>query len=237
MAAPTERPKRFYKIADTGVAEDGFVVLLDGRPPRSPAGKRLIVPTRPLAEMIAEEWAAQAPYVELAHMPATRLAYTAIDRIGVARAVTIDEIVGYAGADLLCYRAEAPASLTERQAAQWGPLLDWARDDLGLTFIALTGIVHRPQLPATLNGVSALAGALDDFALAGLAYATVLFGSAVLALAVLRRRLTAVAAFDLSRLDEDFQERQWGVDAEAAERTALRRLDAAMVGAWFQALG
>ena len=56
--------------------------------------------------------------------------------------------------------------------------------------------------------------------MAGLAHATALFGSAVLALALHRGELDAEAAFELSRLDEAFQQARWGVDEEAAERTA-----------------
>ncbi|RZJ84190.1 MAG: ATPase, partial [Brevundimonas sp.] len=48
--------------------------------------------------------------------------------------------------------------------------------------------------------------------------------------------LTGEAAFDLSRLDEAFQEGQWGVDAENAERTAARRAEAMLLERWFNAL-
>ena len=44
------------------------------------------------------------------------------------------------------------------------------------------------------------------------------------------------AAFDLSRLDEAFQEERWGVDAEAAARTAARRAEFALLDQWFRAL-
>jgi len=236
MTAPQDRPKRFYKTATAAPVEGGFAVHLDGRPPRTPSGARLVLPSLALAELIAAEWAAQGSHIALSDMPATRLAYTALDRIAAARAETVGEIVRYAGSDLLCYRAEAPASLTDLQAARWGPLLDWAASALGLSFVAVTGIIHRPQPPSALDGVAALAEALDDVTLAALAYATSLFGSAILALAVRHGALTAEEAFDLSRLDEAFQERQWGVDAEAAERTAARRGEAVMIGAWFAAL-
>lgn len=214
----------------------GFAVQLDGRAPRTPAGAALVLPSLALAQLIAAEWEAQAPHIELAHMPATRLAFTAIDRIAATREQTVAEIARYADADHLCYRAPAPASLTERQAVQWDPLLAWADQALGLSFTPTEGVLHRPQSPQTLAAVAALAEGLDDFALAGLAYAVGLFGSVILALAVLRGRLPAEAAFDLARLDELFQEAQWGVDADAAERTASQRLDALMIGAWFTAL-
>ena len=41
---------------------------------------------------------------------------------------------------------------------------------------------------------------------------------------------------DLSRIEEDFQEGQWGVDAEAEERTAARRSEANLLDRWFRAL-
>ena len=77
---------------------------------------------------------------------------------------------------------------------------------------------------------------LPILALAGLAFATALFGSAVLALAAQQGRLAGPDAYELSRLDEAFQEGQWGIDAEAAARTTRLRGDAAMLEGWFAAL-
>lgn len=239
MSIPTdrlERPKKFYKIATAGPLEDGFGVLLDSRALRTPAGARLIVPTQALASLIAEEWAAQTDCIELDRMPATRLAFTTADRIEETREQVVSEVVRYAGSDLLCYHAAGPAALIERETEAWGPLLDWAREELGLDFHLISGVIHRAQPGPTLRRVGDLAEALDDFTLAGLIYATALYGSAILALAVQRERLTAAAAYELSRVDEAFQEEKWGVDEEAAARTANYRIEAAMIGGWFQAL-
>ena len=51
-----------------------------------------------------------------------------------------------------------------------------------------------------------------------------------------RGELTADAAFDLSRLDETFQEERWGVDAEAAARADAMAREAVTLGLWFAAL-
>ena len=43
-------PKRFYKDVTVGeAAEEGFTILLDGKPLRTPAKKPLVVPSRSLA--------------------------------------------------------------------------------------------------------------------------------------------------------------------------------------------
>jgi chaperone required for assembly of F1-ATPase len=233
---PLERPRRFYKLVDAVADGPGFVVRLDLRNIRTPQGALMCLPTLALAELIAAEWAAQDELIVLSDMPATRLAHTAIDAVDEAREATAAEVARYAGSDLLCYFADGPKALVDQELTHWGPVLDWAERDLGLTLERATGIVHRAQPHETLDRVKVLALALDSFVLAGLAQAAGLFGSAILALAVERGELTGETAFDLSRLDEAFQEGQWGVDEEAALRTARMRAEAAALTAWFEAL-
>lgn len=229
-------PRRFYKSVDVAPAEGGFAVQLDGRVPKSPRKSPLILPTQALATLIAGEWDAQAQVINLNEMAATRRAFTAIDQIPPARDAVAEEIANYAGSDVLCYFAVNPRGLIARQTQHWGPMLDWAQAELGLTLERTEGVVHCAQPPQTLAGVRSLALAADDMTLTALAEATALFGSAVLAFAVQRRRLDAQAALDLSRLDEIFQIEQWGMDDEAAARIEGHRREAAGLQAWFEAL-
>jgi chaperone required for assembly of F1-ATPase len=229
-------PRRFYKAVDVVPTGEGFALQLDSRTPKSPAGKALIAPTEALAALVAEEWAGQGEHILMATMPATRLAWTALDRVAEAHKEVAEEVARFAGSDLVCYLAQEPATLVERQAAHWGPLRDWAADELDVTLHTVEGVIHRPQPAASLLRAEKHAEALDDFALAGLAHAAALFGSAVLGFALQRGRLTGPEAFELSRLDEIFQEERWGVDEEAAERTAALVTEAAMLDRWFAAL-
>jgi chaperone required for assembly of F1-ATPase len=235
-ADPPDRPKRFYKAAEAAPEAEGFGVRLDGRALKTPQGRPLVLPTMAAARLVAGEWAGQGERIVVADMPASRLAFTAVDRVSVSREEVAAELARYAGADLLCYFAEAPDELMARQQAHWTPLLDWARSELGLEFTPSAGIVHRAQPSQTLEGVEALALRLDDYALTALAHAAALLGSAVLALALERGRIGGEEAFDVSRLDEAFQEERWGVDAEAADRTARLRREAATLEEWFAAL-
>ncbi|HWU80438.1 MAG TPA: ATP12 family protein, partial [Caulobacter sp.] len=151
------KPRRFYKAVAAAAVEGGFAVQLDGRTPKSPARKPLVVPTRALAETIAAEWDAQVEFIDNSLMPASRLAFTAIDRIGETRAEVAREVTAYASSDHLCYRAEHPTPLVERQDREWGAILDWAKAEHGLAFTPVAGIIHQPQPPATLAAVEALA--------------------------------------------------------------------------------
>ena len=232
----TPRPRRVWTAVDVAAEGDRFAVRLDGRSPRSPAGAPLVLPTRALAEAVAAEWDAQGPEVDTAAMPLTRLAYTALDRAPVAREALADELARYAGSDALAYFDDTTVALREEECRRWGPLLNWAADTLGVRLVRAEGVVHRAQPPASLERVRALAVAQDGFTLTGLAYAAALFGSAVLALALLHGRVGAEEAHQLARLEEAWQARQWGEDAEAAERTARRLAEAHTAARWFDAL-
>jgi chaperone required for assembly of F1-ATPase len=233
---PGDKPRRFYGAVSVAPMNGGFTVMLDARALRGPKGAQLILPTMALADQVAEEWAAQGPVLELARMHATRLANTAIESVPQAREATAQAIADYAASDLLCYFATEPAGLLQRQEQLWGPVLDRVEAEAGLRFVRAAGIVHQAQPAETLAQVKALALALDDFGLTGLAFGAALFGSAVLAIGLERGWLGGEAAFDLSRLDEAWQEEKWGVDAEAAERTTRLRGEAAMLQRWFAAL-
>jgi len=231
-----ERLKRFWTDVTVQTRDGGYVVLLDGRAPKTPAHAPMVLPTEAAAKLVAEEWAGQGEFLDPATMPATRLAATAIDRVSQAREPVADEIAAYAGSDLLCYLAEHPTPLVTRQAREWAPWRDWAARELGILLEATQGIVHCPQDPAAIARVRDMALSLDDFALTGLATAVPLLGSAILGLALQRGALSGEAAFDLSRLEEAFQEEQWGIDADNAERTALRRAETMLLERWFKAL-
>lgn len=230
-----QRPKRFY--TDVAVVQDGpdWRITIDNRALRTPSGKPLAVPSEALANLIAAEWRAQQERIDLHSMLITRLAYGALDRTDEAWAAAADEAARFAGTDLVCYLADAPEKLQQRQHAAWSPLREWAASH-GVELEAVAGVMPREQPEASLAAMHAHAAALDRFRLAGLASAIPLFGSAVLGLAVERGRLTAVEAYELSRIDEAFQVEQWGEDAEAAARVALGRAQAAALDAWFAAL-
>jgi chaperone required for assembly of F1-ATPase len=211
--------KRFYKLASVVDAEDGgHGVALDGRPIRTPGGAMLTAPTPALAEAIAAEWAAQDDEIRPSTMPMMRLAATAIDRIGTERAVIVDQVAAYGGSDLLCYRAESPAPLIDRQAALWQPLLDWAAEVHGARLAVTRGITHVAQDQTALDALRAAVEDLDDCRLAAVSHLTATCGSLVIALAIAARHIGAAEATAASQLDEQWQAEQWGEDAEATER-------------------
>jgi len=216
--------KRFYRQASVSPGDGGHGVLLDGRPLRTPAKRPLVAPTPGLAEAIAEEWQAQGDTIRPAAMPLTRLASTALDRMPAQRGAAIEEVAGYAGTDLLCYRAEEPFELVQRQQQAWQPLLDWAAEAHGARLLATTSILPVEQPAPVLGRLRALIESMSDWPLVGMHAATTALGSVILGLAIAERRLDPEQALAASLLDELFEIERWGIDAETERRHgALRR--------------
>lgn len=201
---------------------EGWGVALDGKPLRTPGRRPLAVPTRALAEAIAAEWNAQGDRIDPRSMRLTGLANAAIDRIAIDPARYVADLARYGETDLLCYRAEGPEGLCARQCAAWDPLLDWAREALGVEFTLAAGVVHRPQPEATLARQRHEVAALDPFRLAALTTIVTISGSLVAGLALLAAAFDEAAVWRASRIDEDWQAEKWGEDSEARDMAEAR---------------
>jgi chaperone required for assembly of F1-ATPase len=213
--------KRFWK---TVTIVDGAIEL-DGRPVRTPARAALTLPTPQLAEAVAEEWRSVGGELDPRAMPLTGLANAAIDQIAPNPSPFAADLARYGESDLLCYRAELPEPLVERQAAQWDPLLDWARTRYDVHFETTAGIMHRPQPAATIARLSEVVAALDPFRLAALSPLVTISGSLVAALALLEGAADPDTIWRAAQLDEDWQTEQWGDDELAARAREARRAD------------
>lgn len=213
--------KRFYKTAAVEPCdppEAGFLVVLDGRPIKTPAKAALALPNRALAEALAAEWAAQDEEVDPRAMPLTALACTAIDWVRPKRERIVEEIAAYGGHDLLCYRAEAGSDLAARQQEAWQPLLDWAARELDAPLAVTTGIVSVPQPEAALAALHRAVVGLGEMELVALNGAVTAAGSLIIGLAMSRGRIGPESAFEAAQLDETYQIERWGEDPDAARR-------------------
>lgn len=220
-----ELPKRFYKEVGVGAAPGGFAVTLDGRSPRTPGQKPVVVPQQALAAAMAEEWAAQGEFIDPKVMPIVRLVNSAIEageaRLGALR----DEIVKYAGNDLLLYRADTPRELVADQERVWDAALVRIARHFDIAFQPTIGIVHQPQPAPTLERLGqslADTGLIEIVALNSL---TGITGSGLLSIALREKLMTAEEVWTAAHVDEDYNVRLWGEVEEATERRTKRRLD------------
>ena len=219
-------PKRFYSRVETKDEAGGGVSLrLDGKPVRTPGKKFLVLPTKPLAEAIADEWRGQGERIDPATMPLTKLANTVIDGIEGREGAVRDDILSHARSDLVCYRAGGPEKLVAWQRQHWDPVVAWAKAELGAPMRLAEGVMHVAQDEASLEAIKRRIARFDAWSLAALHVITGLTGSALLGLAVGLERLSPEEAWTAAHVDEDWQIGQWGEDEEARIRRENRKRD------------
>jgi chaperone required for assembly of F1-ATPase len=222
-------PNRFYKEVSVGDVGRLHSILLDGKPVKTPSGAILALPSSALAHAIADEWRAQGTTIKPQSMQLTKLANTAIDRVAPNPASAREQLLAFAKSDVVCYRAESPADLLQRQALTWDPLLAWARQRFGVSLRTAGGLSFVEQ---DEEAIRALTGALeghDAFVLAGLYSAVALLGSLVISLALFEGKLSPENAFAAANLEKGYQAERWGWDPQEiakadAERTELNQI-------------
>ncbi|MGB1234818.1 MAG: ATP12 family chaperone protein [Planktomarina sp.] len=229
--------KRFWKTETVEPAEGGFAILLDGRNVKTPAKRALIAPTEDMAQAIAAEWAAQAEKIDPLSMPFTRAANAAIDKVSIQKDEVAAMIAEYGGSDLLCYRAERPQRLADRQAAAWDPLLDWAKDTYGVRFTVAQGIMHHPQTDETMNVLRRIVAAQGPYSLTALHDLVSLSGSLIMGLAVQQGAYSQDQMWNDSIIDDTFQMEEWGHDDDAFDVLQIKANSFANAARFQQLIG
>lgn len=216
----TRTMSRFYRTSSVQAADDGYAVVLDGRPVKTPQTRApLVVPTPQLAEAAAAEWAAQGETVDPASMPVTAITSTALD-LDRHRDDLVATIARHAETDPVCYWVTEPTRLREWQQVSWQPLLDWLALSYDARLNVTTGLLPISQPPDATKALGDAVGAMDRFHLAALSAAVAATTSLVIGLALLDRRLDAESAFTAAELEATYQIEQWGADSEVTDRRA-----------------
>jgi chaperone required for assembly of F1-ATPase len=218
-------PKRFYKEALVQPMAEGFAVGLDGKAPRTPGMKHVVVPNEALASAMAAEWSAQGDYIDPQTMPLVRLVNSGVEAGEDARAALRAEIVKYASNDLMLYRAEGPESLVHRQEQIWDSALVKLARHFDVAFQPTVGIVHQPQPAPTLQRLDATLDSEPLLALTAMNSITSIAGSGLLAIALRHGLLSSEEVWIAAHLDEDHQISLWGEVEEITTRRTKRRAE------------
>jgi len=226
--------KRFYKNATAEQAENGFAVLLDGKVIRTPAGQKLAVPNRKLAEAIAAEWQGQGDTVIPHSMPLMRMAATCIDHVPLQHGAMQERLLAYVETELLCLRAEDPPELRQLQEAGWQPPLDWLKQTHGIELKTGSGLTGPRQSAMAADGFARRLKALSPLVFFGVHEAASCSGSLVLALALQEKALSPEKVFELAELESLFQARRWWQDVAAESRHNAIRAELVMLAKWFE---
>lgn len=217
--------KRFWKEVSVRPEASGYGIFLDDKQLKTPLKASLLAPTKAVANGIAAEWSEVKETINPLEMHLTRCANATLDKVVVEHGAVAAMLAEYGATDLLCYRAEGPTELTERQARAWDPLLEWLAETHDIQLVPTTGIMHVSQPKDGQDRIRAMVLAYDPWRLTALHDLITISGSLVLGLAVATNHLSAENVWPISRIDETWQEEQWGVDDAASAAAEVKRLD------------
>ena len=216
--------KRFWKDVAIVPQDGGWGIALDGRPMRTPHRAPVVASSAALAKAIAAEWQAQGETIDPRAMPMTGLANAAIDLATADPAGFAEPIAAYAATDLLCYRDDRDAALQAEQVAAWNPILAWAEAQFGVEFVITQGILPVDQPTATIEALRDATLGYESWRMTALTPLVTIGGSLVAGLACINQAFGSELLWEAVSLDQLYQERRWGADAQAqAQRAAHKR--------------
>ena len=218
------KPKRFWQDVSISKISDGYLVLLDGKPVKTPAKAPLVLPTLKLAEAVTAEWLSQNEEIDPSLMPFTSAANAALDKIENQLEEVQGLIAAYAETDLLCYRAIAPRELVQRQEEAWDPLLNWSEVSLGAPLNVTNGVIYVDQPKKSVQNLLNHVSRYSSFELAALYDLVGLSGSLIASLAVIQHHESPESVWEICQVDEIWQKEQWGQDELDAKTTLSKRM-------------
>ena len=210
--------KRFYKKVGILKLERSYQVTLDNSPLKTPLMSTLHLPTIKLAEKIAKEWSDVQTDIIPQQMPLYSLAVTAIDRVASQKTELLEEMQQYIMNDLLCYRESEDRKLQEHQNKNWDPWLSWANTEFNFHLKIAKGVMPINQDQRNANLLMQVILQMNIWTFSCFVRATTLTGSAILALAFIRKQVTPDTLFSAAYLDEFYQISKWGTDDESLAR-------------------
>lgn len=184
-----------------------------GAPATTPRGHPLVVPTRQMADAIAND--------DDERKVALGIAYLAIDRTEEEQSSAIEVLVREAAEDLLLYPVEEPEELVRLQHESWDPVRRWAGRLLGADLRPVS--VIRPASFAAAEGARRYLRGQDGFRIVALEAVTRHTDSLLLGIGLLEGMLTGDEAWNLSIIEASWQESKWGRDEEAHTAREQRR--------------
>ncbi|PVG02687.1 ATP12-domain-containing protein [Serendipita vermifera] len=206
--------KRFWDTARTETGDGYIDVTLDGRTLKTPGGNKIRLPPQKklLATLIANEWDVQDTIIKPHALPLTSIASRAIDGLATAgeRLAVAKDLMRYFDTDTLCYHESEPEQLVKQQKAHWDPLIQWWKEDMGLEVKLFDSVLIGKQTEEAKSKLLSIISDFDSWQMAAYERAVYTTKSAIVALAIVKRRLDVEQAARAAHVEVNSQIERWG---------------------------
>lgn len=222
--------KRFYSNVSVEETQQGYGIVLDGRPVKTKNKTSLVTSHDVIAEHVAQEWRDQVDEIIPDTMPLTQILNTKIDRITTERAVIHATIVKYLDTDLVCYFADVPEDLVTQQRTYWQPWITWSEEKFSAPLKVTSDLVALSQDANVHDGADRFIAGLNDDEFTVLQLTTSLSGSLILGMAFTDGAASAEDVFQASFVEEHYKNilydsEKYGVDPMLEKKQKQMRID------------
>ncbi|KAF8522088.1 ATP12-domain-containing protein [Hysterangium stoloniferum] len=206
--------RRFWKTVGIEERPDSFLVTLDKRPLKTPEGAVLAIPRskRLLATLIAHEWENQETLIKPYALPMTSLASRAIDSFQKqsTRVATREALLDYFDTDTICFFTDHPPTLVSLQQRHWLPLLLWAEEEFKIEIRRFDSLMVTPQSTEAKEAIRNALDGMDAWKLAAMERAAYAAKSIIIALALIRGKVSVEEAAQAAHVEVTSQIQKWG---------------------------
>ncbi|KAG9318872.1 hypothetical protein JVU11DRAFT_979 [Chiua virens] len=206
--------KRFWKTVGIDSRIDGIAVTLDKRALKTPSGHTLLLPEnkRLAATLIANEWENQETLLKPHALPMTSVASRAIDTLHdeETRSEVQEALLNYLDTDTICFHHDDPEPLVKLQREHWDPLLQWARSTFEIEIHVHRSVLFHSQPERTRQVLNSVLTRMDPWEMAAMERVTYVTKSFLIALALVKRHLTAEQAALAAQVEVASQVERWG---------------------------
>ena len=133
------------------------------------------------------------------------------------RAEIIDRLVNFALNDVLLFWS-SDKDVKKEQQEKWLPILRWVDETLNARFKQTTTLDAEKTDKKATQELKKYLDSLSDKELTSFYIAALNMRSVLLAVAMIKGRINAAEAFELSELEELYQARKWGSEPVAEAR-------------------
>lgn len=210
--------KRFYNDVEVNEEAGNYIIRLDGKQVKTPAGYDLALPSAAAAGLVEREFSAQKQDINPMTMPITRIVNTVIDGIKADPQPILEDILRMLSHDALFYRACAPVALALKQAQCWDSLLDEIAQLTGAEFETTVELSYVAQPAVSIKLISGfLRQFTSPFAIGSLHVMASLLSSVLLALLLATKKITLLQAWQAANIEENWTNEKWGSDELASQ--------------------
>lgn len=209
--------KKFWILHEVIFSDEynAYVMFLDDKIYKSKKGNILRIPSSFLAKKVKAEWDKIKDDFTSSKLQLTSIIEQLVDIDRRSRNSLSEELLDYVTTDLVRYRAPSPRELRSLQVEKWDPILSIYHKKFGIKLSTTVGLGQLDQDTGSIRNFKGLIGLCTDKRLFLIHKLCQILGSALLAVLLEKGQITDKKAWTLSHIEEDWQQRKWGIDQES----------------------